>query len=477
MSSRRQHPLRVGERLGDLQLVRLIGEGGMGAVYEARHATRGQAHAVKLLHPELARDPLMYARFRREAQIAASLKSKHIIPVTGFGNARDGTPYLVMDYVAGIDLGRLLRIDGRLKWPLALDLTLQACRGLQVAHEHRLRIVHRDLKPENLLICTGSDGRELLKILDFGIAKLLELHSAASVTRSGAVIGTPHYMSPEQAEGAKNIDHRTDVFALGAILYEALSGCKVYPGSTYNEVIANILLKRPVPLESLCPDLPPALVAVVARALESDPSERYQAIADFADALERIRGLPSIRSGFGIPLRTRRLTRTFDASSVATVPEQSAIGESFDAAGHASTPPRNVLGRSMIAGLALLGAGLVAHFQPWTTWKVKRTLDSKTTVARHAIAASSMSVALDTPEKKPPMEYSDAGFAPHGKRGAKSSLVLRPKTSSARGARATTEPENSPTQESPKNGRDYALPTPEPPIIDQSLTDPSPPGH
>jgi|GEM_PF-3312300 len=174
MTTSHRNLLRVGEQLGNLRLSRLIAEGGMGVLYEARHVLLGRAQAVKLLHPAFAHDATTCARFRLEAQVAASLDSDHVVPVREYGNADDGTPYFVMDLLEGVDLASLIATEAPLPVVRVADLILDACRGLRAAHEHEPPIIHRDLKPANLFVCQQDDGREVLKILDFGIAKLLD---------------------------------------------------------------------------------------------------------------------------------------------------------------------------------------------------------------------------------------------------------------------------------------------------------------
>ncbi len=324
MSSTLQQPSRVGEQLGNLRLVRLIGAGGMAAVYEARHVILGGRQAVKLLHPERARDPQACNRFLKEAKIAASLTSEHVVPVREFGNANDGTPYLVMDFLDGEDLGTIIAHEAPLQASRAVDLMQQVCRGLRVAHEHQPGIVHRDLKPENLFVCQRDDGTELLKILDFGIAKLLE--SIDSTTRTGSVIGTPHYMSPEQAEGAKTVDQQTDIYAVGAILYEALSGRKAHPGNSYTEIFKHVLMDTPTPLELLRGDLPPTLLDIVRRAMETDPSKRFQSAAQLTEALTRFQTTNIHPTRLTIGIRTARSPQDAVASTLDSESESAASG-------------------------------------------------------------------------------------------------------------------------------------------------------
>ncbi|MGE5784734.1 MAG: serine/threonine-protein kinase, partial [Myxococcales bacterium] len=317
MITRPKQSGRLGQRLGSLRLERLVGEGGMGSVYEARCLREYRSFAVKILHPELVRDPLIYARFHREARIASSLKSEHIVSVRDFTKTEDGTPYLVMDLLQGRDLRRILASEAPLTATRAIDLISQACRGLRVAHEHQPAIIHRDLKPENLFVCCNELDKELLKILDFGIAKVL--WSVDSTTRTGSVLGTPHYMSPEQAEGVTTLDQRTDIYSLGGILYEALSGHKAHPGATYNQVISHILLKSPTPLDKIRTDLSNDLVGIVQRAMAVDPAARYQTVAEFEEALASVR-LAAVSAVRGIAV-TRPAEPQQDLETVTLRPE------------------------------------------------------------------------------------------------------------------------------------------------------------
>jgi serine/threonine-protein kinase len=194
---------------------------------------------------------------------------------------------MVMDLAEGRSLASILAEQGHLKVARALDLVHQACVGLRVAHEQR--IVHRDLKPENLYVCPLDDDTELLKILDFGIAKHLGATNSGPTTETGANLGTAHYMSPEQAQGVRHaIDHRTDIYSLGVILYELLSGTRPYQGESYNEILIRIVTQRPVPLNALCPNLPGEPIQIVDRAMQRDPSERFQSAGEFAVALARL---------------------------------------------------------------------------------------------------------------------------------------------------------------------------------------------
>jgi len=277
---------RVGKIVGGkYRLARRLGEGGMGEVYEAQHTVIGRRFAVKFLHAHLAKNAEAMTRFRHEAQAAGGIEHENIGAALDFGEADDGAPYLVMEYLEGQDLAHLLAEEGPLPYTRATYLILQACRGLVAAHGRG--IVHRDLKPENLFLCKRDDGSDLIKVVDFGIAKL---RAKVTVTQSGVTMGTPCYMSLEQARGAKEVDHRADIYALGVILYESISGTRPYPGDNYNEVLFNLFSNEPPRLHELCPDLPAGLADVVHRAMAREQRNRYDSVADLAVALAPFTG-------------------------------------------------------------------------------------------------------------------------------------------------------------------------------------------
>lgn len=291
-----QHPVgacpkgsRVGQvLLGKYRLTAVLGQGGMGTVYEARHELVGRRFAIKLLNPELAFHEDIVRRFRREAEAAGALESENIAAVTDFGTCEDGAAFIVMEYLQGEDLSRVLTRLGRLPVTRAVDAIIQACRGLAAAHVRG--IVHRDLKPENLFVSQRSDGGDWIKVLDFGIAKLQAVNDGGSTTRTGTTMGTPHYMPPEQARGLKELDHRADIYALGAVLYELLSGQKAHPGETYNAVLYHVLTQAPERLETLRPEVPPALSDVVHRAMADDAAARFSSVTELAANLAPFAG-------------------------------------------------------------------------------------------------------------------------------------------------------------------------------------------
>jgi serine/threonine-protein kinase len=274
---------RVGEIVGGkYRVVRLLAEGGMGVVYEAHHAVVRRRFAVKFLRAELAQRHNVLKRFRREAEAAGALESENIAAAVDFGVATDGTPFIVMEFLVGESLAALIERAGKLPVGRAADLVAQACRGIQAAHASR--IVHRDLKPENLFVCRRDDGTDLLKVLDFGVAKLQPIDEP-SATRTGAMLGTVAYMAPEQARGDKGVDMRADLYALGAILYELLSLAHPHPGDSPNAILHHIATRAAVPLDDVQPGLPPALVKAVDGALAADPAARPASAEVFARVL------------------------------------------------------------------------------------------------------------------------------------------------------------------------------------------------
>jgi hypothetical protein len=268
---------------GKYRLVRLLGSGGMGTVFVAEHVQMRRSFALKFLRPDRSSTPRYLRRFEREAELLGRLEHENVVSLHDIGvDAADG-PYLVLEYVRGITLRQELERHGVRPIERLLAVVRQVARGL--AHAHALGIVHRDLKPENVMLAEHADGALLVKLLDFGVAGLRD-DDAERLTLSDAALGTAAYMAPEQARGDRTLDARTDVFALGVITYEALSGVRPYAGSSYNETLFKILHRRHRPLAELRPELPPALVAAVERALEKDAEARFRSVDEFVREIE-----------------------------------------------------------------------------------------------------------------------------------------------------------------------------------------------
>ncbi|HEU5077380.1 MAG TPA: serine/threonine-protein kinase, partial [Polyangiaceae bacterium] len=258
---------------GRYRLLHQLGQGGMGSVWTAEHLALHSLVAVKLLDEQIAKNPDAVERFRREAQAAATLRSAHVVQVLDYGV--DGTtPFLVMEALKGEDLAARLQRSGRLE-PMALfEIMQQVARAVGRAHE--AGIVHRDLKPENVFLVDEGD-HEIVKVLDFGIAKSVAPGFAPSATRTGVTMGTPYYMSPEQAEGKREVDHRTDLWALGVIASECLTGVRPFDGQTFGELLLNICA-RPAPVPSTLAVVPPYFDAWFAKATDRDPARRFSSV-------------------------------------------------------------------------------------------------------------------------------------------------------------------------------------------------------
>lgn len=287
----------VGKRVGKYDIVREIARGGMGTVYEAINTHIGKRVAMKFVDAELARNKDSVARFQREAEAASAVESGHIVTIFDSGSTDDGLPFLVMELCRGEDLGHRLRKVGRLELEGALDITAQILRGLCRAHE--AGIVHRDLKPDNVFLTEQDDGSEFVKILDFGISKMRRGVGAIdkTITKQGTVLGTPFYMSPEQAQALPDVDERTDLWSIGAILFEALTGKPPHDGHSYEQVIVHICTKDALDVRIHNPGVPDKLAAFIGKALSRDRERRFQNAREMLEALgEASEGLLSPRA-------------------------------------------------------------------------------------------------------------------------------------------------------------------------------------
>jgi eukaryotic-like serine/threonine-protein kinase len=330
----------VGRNLAErYRLGKKLGSGGTGSVYEAEHVLIGRCVAIKMIHPQFAGDEELCQRFRREAQVAGRISSRNVVGVLDFGFDENGLPFLVMDRPPGEDLKRILQKEGPLAPVRAVNLIAGACDGLVVVHA--AGIVHRDLKPSNLLV--SRDGvQEICQILDFGIAKLNVDGALHSLTQTGAVLGTLNYMSPEQAKGGTSVlDARTDIYSLGAVLYECLSGRPPHQAATAHELLQMVVCQTPIAIEELCPQIPKSLAQVVQQALAKNPKDRFASAGQFAEALAPYAGGTVKKTLAGLPLFRD------EAVSVANASTMSALG----------TRPKRHYPFAIRVSLALLVAG------------------------------------------------------------------------------------------------------------------------
>jgi serine/threonine-protein kinase len=271
---------------GKYRIVRLIGEGGMGAVYEGENTRIHRRVAIKVLHAGVAEQGEAVARFEREAQAAGRIGSEHIVEVLDLGTLANGDRYLVMEYLDGEGLGGRIKSRGRLSAQELAPIAHQLMEGLAAAHG--AGIIHRDLKPDNVFLLRVRSGKaDFVKLLDFGISKFSQLSgdSGFSMTRTGAVMGTPYYMAPEQAKGSRELDHRVDIYATGVILYEALTGQVPFNADTFNELLFKIVLEEPRPLAQVDPSIDPGFAAIVAKAMAREPAHRFQSANEFQNAI------------------------------------------------------------------------------------------------------------------------------------------------------------------------------------------------
>jgi serine/threonine protein kinase len=302
-SSRRAAPMRlIGQTIGGKYVVRsILGEGGMGTVFEAEHLALGRFVAVKILHATQATKRDAVRRFQQEARAAAAIGHPNICNVIDLGSLNDGSPYIVMEKLVGETLADRIASEGGLPFEDVIDILVQVLSGLVAAHEQH--IVHRDIKPENVFLTTRVGCMPLVKLLDFGVSKIAgpdpKLAGASippkppsgelNLTRTGMVMGTPYYMAPEQARGERDLDARVDLYACGVMLYEALTGKRPFTALNYNALLMQVLSSTPRPACELRPALPPAFGVVIEKAMARQREDRYSAAAEFQRDLQTLR--------------------------------------------------------------------------------------------------------------------------------------------------------------------------------------------
>ncbi len=353
---------------GKYRVERVLGEGGMGIVFQATHVRLGQRVAIKMLHPTMLSKPEIVERFEREARAAAQLRSPNAVRVVDVDVTAEHLPYMVMEFLDGHDLAVELGARGRFRVPDAVDCVLQACRAMNEAHA--LGIVHRDLKPSNLFLAREG-ASTVVKVLDFGISKMAATELDVHVTSTLATMGTPLYMSPEQIRSTKNVDARADVWSLGVILFELLAGRPPFTGSAM-AVSAAIVADPPPSLRELQPEVPESLEQVVLKALAKTPDARWPDVQSLAAALgpfagggvsilpagarERVISSPSMASGPTLAaatpgVRVSPLART-EAPAPGTTPAPVITAGSWASQPAGTTRPR----RGRVAFLAALAA-------------------------------------------------------------------------------------------------------------------------
>jgi serine/threonine-protein kinase len=303
----------VGKTLGRKYRVSgVLGKGGMGVVLEAENTAIKKKVAIKLLHANLITDPNTVQRFQREARTAASTGHEHIVEVYDMGTTADGAPFIVMELLEGQTLQKLLKKTRRLETDRACAIAIQVLSGLSAVHARG--IVHRDLKPANVILIGRGGQKEYVKVVDFGISKIREKgREESGLTATGVVMGTPHYMSPEQARGEKTVDHRADLYAVGAMLYRCVAGRVPYRGRNYNQILAQILAAPPPRVRTVQPAVEPLLAEVIEHAMARQPERRYGSAATFAADLAEFTGLEISISGIG---KGEVSSRTADSAQI-----------------------------------------------------------------------------------------------------------------------------------------------------------------
>ncbi len=344
------------------RITRLLGQGGMGAVYEGENAAIARRVAIKVLHAEVASQHGVVERFEREAQAAGRIGNDHILEVLDLGSLDDGSRFIVMEFLDGETLEERAERRGRLSPAEVYPLVRQVLIALDAAHASN--IIHRDLKPDNVFISKHKAGQEdFVKLIDFGISKFVDADSDLRMTATGAVMGTPYYMAPEQARGSKDADHRTDIYALGVIMYRCVTGQVPFAADNFNELLFAIVLKTPPPPREHEPTLDPAFESLILKAMARDPNERFANAREFMAALDRW-----AQAGTGVSAPTIAGAPPSDSSApafrglmtdVPAIPDRTGPGwtnSTLDIPKRSRTPA--FLAAGTVGALALLGIAL-----------------------------------------------------------------------------------------------------------------------
>jgi serine/threonine protein kinase len=362
----------IGRVLGSYKVVKLLGEGGMGAVYMGEHPAIGSKVAIKVLHPRYAADQRIVDRFFNEARAVNIIGHDNIVKILDFNVADGSRHYFVMDFLHGRTLQSVVQGGHPVPLRRMAPILLQCCRALQAAHEHG--IIHRDFKPDNVFLVDQGDRTDFVKLVDFGIAKLNE-SMGGSHTQTGAVMGTPAYMSPEQAGGEPVIDARSDIYSLGVTMFQMATGKLPFAdaGPSFGKLLAAHLQQPPPRPRSINPDLPEEVEAIILQTLEKDPARRFQSMTELHDVLARC------MDALGVSTELPRVGETDDARSART-------GPSAYRSGVAPTPARGAtvartervapvapVRRERRAGVAIgVGLGVFAVAAALVVWRVRQ---------------------------------------------------------------------------------------------------------
>jgi serine/threonine-protein kinase len=351
---------------GRYRMLRLLGEGGMGAVYLAEHVILRRQVAIKFLLADHATNKDMIARFHREARAAATIHHKNIIDVFDVGVSAQGSPFLVMEYLEGESLAALLKRAGPLNLGETCAILEQALLGLQAAHDKG--ILHRDLKPDNLFLAYVPNQPPTVKLIDFGISKFMEGGPDQSRTQTGSVLGTPAYMSPEQARGLSTVDRRSDLFSMGTILYEMLTGAWPFVGNTFADLVAKLLFEPPNPPHLVRADFPAQAEPLLDKALAKDPDKRFQSAGEMLAALGDLDGFGQRMERLASLASTIR-KRGFAAGDLGEMVSGADSAAQSEAAVEAAPP--TIWNRRRVA-LGIVGAAVLASLVVAMIWGVGR---------------------------------------------------------------------------------------------------------
>jgi serine/threonine protein kinase len=388
----------VGQTIGNYKITAKLGEGGMGVVFLAEHPVIGKKVAMKAIHPELSRNAEVVSRFMIEAKSVNQIGHEHIVDISDFGTTPAGEFYFVMEYLQGQAMAERLKSVTKMLAPQALNIAGQVADALGASHDHG--IIHRDLKPENIYLVARGSNKDFVKVLDFGLAKLTGRgdEKVSHKTRTGSVMGTPFYMAPEQCEGKASIDHRADIYSLGVILFEMLTGKVPFGGEGYGEIIVKHITMAAPSARAIEPTLSPAIDALLFRAMAKNPDHRFQTMAEFREAMLDPEGYAQQAPSAGIPAQTEAASSKRSAMSMSRADRERAsqmgvLATGLAPAGTPSTfretvgeildemPARNNRGKTIAIALVVAAAGAAGFF-------VLKSSKAKTTAAQQAQIAA-----------------------------------------------------------------------------------------
>ncbi|WP_437774954.1 serine/threonine-protein kinase [Sorangium sp. So ce1097] len=455
--------------LGKYRVESVLGRGAMGLVVAARHLALDERVAIKVLLPRYVRDPEILQRFLREGRAAVRIRSRHVVRVADVGTLESGAPYMVMDHLEGRDLAAVLAESGRLPVPVAVELVLQVCEALAEAHAQG--IVHRDVKPSNLFVTRNADGSPCVKVLDFGISKMTHAEDHA-LTRVGGVLGSPLYMSPEQLRSASDVDGRADVYSLGVVLFELLTGRTPFFAHDLAQLVYLVTQGEPQRPRALRPDIPEPLEQVILAAIARDRDRRFANIADLALALVPF-APPHTRAAaerLFVALRGALPAGTLPPGAIpaATVPGAAVLATTVPLDGGTltiapvGTTNRRAASRELRAIPVAVAIGLVAVSGGLLLWGLAPR--AQRDFQREAAPAADLQGAAPEPRPAPPSAAPPA-VAPAA--GAAASTAVEPAASAA--ASATPA---SPTPARPSGSARPAKRSPPPPAKKPSSADP-----